>query len=178
MPIKVAIIIAFVFFFSTQKYIFGNFDDVTPLDRNTASTVKETEPSAKMPPQTSSNADHRSTLMLAPGQLRCRPCLSINANPPQLRSRFSFRLDISVSIFCCFIFLLVSSCATLQCRRGRHCSGVMHRALQTDSISVVEHSPLLRRSSNLSHKGQVTLGAKRRPSPKNCAISQIMQQRA
>ena len=36
MPIKVSIIIAFVFFFSTQKYIFGNFDDVTPLDRNTA----------------------------------------------------------------------------------------------------------------------------------------------
>ena len=64
------------------------------------------------------------------------------------------------------------------CRPGRHCSGVMHRALQTDSISVVEHSPLLRRSSNLSHKGQVTFGAKRRPSPKNCAISQIMQQRA
>ena len=95
--------------------------------------------------------------------------------PIQTRLR-SILLSVRFSV--ALMFRLVSSWATLLCRRGRHCSRVIHRALQTDSISVVEHSPLLRRSSNLSRKGQVTFGAKRRPPPKNCTISQIMQQRA
>ena len=37
---------------------------------NTRKQPKKAQRAAKMPPQTSSNADHQSTLMLTPGQLR------------------------------------------------------------------------------------------------------------